>query len=76
MSAQTTRVTMLNTESGRAPGFGENGQYHCRAGHEYEVPSRLAASWVAQGIAKLVRKKLKPQSKLSTTTKGAKHGDE
>ena len=55
------KVKMLNTESGRYPGF-DNGQFHCLVGHEYEVPDKLATAWVKQRIAKKV-KMVKPKEK-------------
>lgn len=58
------RVLMLNTESGRYPGMNDNDQYHCLAGHEYEVVDELARAWVRKGIAKRVRKKSKPKEKV------------
>jgi len=51
------RVKMLQGETGRHPGFGGNHQYHCRGGHEYDVPADLAKAWIAKGIAVAVKKK-------------------
>ena len=48
------KVKMLNTETGRYPGFGPTGQYHLLVGHEYEVPEDLGEAWVRQGVAEAV----------------------
>lgn len=48
------KVRMLNTETGRYPGFGPTGQYHLYKGHEYEVPEDLGEAWVRQGQAAAV----------------------
>ena len=42
------RVKMLMTETGRHP---EMPQYHCRVGHEYDVPDDLAAAWIVKRVA-------------------------
>ena len=46
------RVKMKNTESGHYPGgFFDNDNFHCRLGHEYDIPDVLAKAWISQGIA-------------------------
>jgi hypothetical protein len=67
-----TRVRMLNTETGRYPGFGPTGQYHVLVGHEYEVPEDLGEAWVRQGQAEAVV----PEPAPVKTTKKAKAATE
>lgn len=64
-------VKMLNTESGRHPGF-DTGSYHLLEGHEYEVPDKLAKAWIAQGICKKVRTAPKESSKKESKVTKAK----
>lgn len=53
---KTIRLTMKTTESGRHADFGPTGQYHCLAGHSYDVPEDLAKSWIRAGIATKAKK--------------------
>ena len=61
------KVKMLNTETGRYPGFGPTGQFHLLKGHEYEVPEDLGEAWVRQGQAEAVA----PPAPVKTTKKKA-----
>ena len=59
----TIKVKMENTESGRYPGFFKGtGQFHCLEGHKYDVPEKLARSWIDQGVARRVPKTKKESS--------------
>ncbi len=49
---KTTTIVMLNTESGRYPGWTESGGYHCLKDHTYDVPADLAKAWISQGVAR------------------------
>lgn len=67
------KIKMNNTETGSYPGFGTtNDQYHCKAGHEYEVPDALGEAWVSKGIAKKVRM---PKAEAPKPKKEVKRGD-
>ena len=59
------RVKMLMTETGRHP---EMPQYHCRVGHEYDVPDDLAAAWIAKRVASAAPKK-RPDVPVTKTTR-------
>lgn len=44
---KTIRLRMRETQSGMFPGFfAGTGQFHCRLGHEYDVPEELALAWL------------------------------
>jgi hypothetical protein len=67
------KVKMRNTETGSYPDFGTaNDQYHCKMGHEYEVPDALGEAWVRKGIATKVRV---PKAEAPKLKKGVKRGD-
>lgn len=59
--AKMIRVKMNNTESGRHADFGDNGQFHCLSGHEYDVPTDLGLAWIDQEIASEVKKPEPPK---------------